>query len=149
MRANFFILCILAGLPACSMELPPFLGSNAPGGNTWELNPDPPPPPVAVTMRRVAVEPALHGVILRVDGLAPAQGYWGAALMSARSPEPGVLAYDFVARPPETVEVIGPVQTREVQAGLFLPNRHLTRVRALRVSGAGATETVPIPQRLE
>jgi hypothetical protein len=85
-------------------------------------------------------------VILRVSGLAPAQGYYGAALVRSRvAAEPGILAYEFIALPPDVTEVIGPQQTRELRAGLFFSNGELRGVRGFRVSGSGGSQILPVP----
>jgi hypothetical protein len=146
MRAKLLILCSISGLAACSLEIPAFLGREGGGGTTFQLGSEPLPDPVPLAVREAHVEPALHGVILRVSGLAPAQGYYGAALGRSRvAAEPGILAYEFIALPPDVTEVIGPQQTRELRAGLFFSNGELRGVRGFRVSGSGGSQILPVP----
>jgi hypothetical protein len=148
MRAKLLILCSILGLAACSFEIPSFLGREGGGGTTYELGSEPLPDPVPLAVREAHVEPALHGVILRVSGLAPAQGYFGATLLRSRvAAEPGILAYEFVALPPDVAEIIGPPATRELRAGLFFSYGELRGVRGFRVSGSDSSQILPVPAR--
>ena len=61
------------------------------------------PDPVPVPMRSATAERALHGVIVRVEGEAPTQGYYGAELRPLGDGAPdaaGVVSFRFVAMPP-------------------------------------------------
>ena len=54
-------------------------------------------------LRQATAEPALHGVILRVDGEAPTQGYYSARLRPIGGGAPdaaGILSFELVAVPP-------------------------------------------------
>jgi hypothetical protein len=133
-------------LAGCSMEVPPFLGREGSGAGTYSLDEEPLPEPVPVPLRRAEAERGLHGVIVRAEGIAPTQGYWGAELRPAAGPDAaGVLGFQLVAVPPPAPEAVGPERTRVLTAGVFLPNLALEDLSAVRVAGAAGVRTLPLP----
>ena len=100
---NGLLLLVGAGLLAgCSMELPGFVGREGQASGTYSLRREEAPPPRPVYLRQAAAERALHGVILRVAGEAPTQGYY-AAILRPIGPGPdaaGILSFELVAVPP-------------------------------------------------
>ena len=147
MRNGLLLLTGAWLVAGCSMEIPDFVGRE--GGNGFyrsggEELPDPAP----VAMRSAVAERSLTGVIVRVEGEAPAQGYWGAALEPVGGGAPdasGVVSFRFVAIPPLSVEAAGPARTRRLSAAIYVPNLALKTTRAVRVAGLGAAQTLPLP----
>ena len=143
-------LLLLAGsllLAGCGGGMPGFLGREG-GDGTYRIGGEVLPEPVPVAMREATAERALHGVIVRVEGEAPTQGYWGAALVPVGGGTPdaaGVVSFRFVAIPPAGAEAVGPARTRQLSAGLFIPNLSLRQTRAVRIAGLNAAETLPLP----
>jgi hypothetical protein len=127
--------------------MPDFLGREG-GDGYYSVRGEEPPQPVPVAMRSATAERALTGVIVRVEGEAPTQGYWGAALRPLGDGAPdaaGVVSFRLTAIPPAEVEAVGPARTRELSAAVFVPNRALRQTRAVRVAGLNAAETLPLP----
>jgi hypothetical protein len=145
---NALLLLASAGLAAgCSMEIPGFVGREGGGGGFYNVRDEPPPPPRAVALRQAQAERALHGVILRVVGEAPTQGYYSATLRPLGGAAPdaaGILSFELVATPPAEPQAVGPARTRVLSAGLFMPNQALRDLRGFRVAGAGGAQTVPL-----
>lgn len=146
MRNGLLLLAGACLLAACSMDIPNFVGRE--GDGTYQVGGAEVPDPVTVPMELATAERGLNGVIVRVEGAAPTQGYWGAALVPVGSGEPdaaGAVSFRFVAVPPAGVEAVGPPRTRQLSAGVFVPNRALKTTRAVRISALGKTETLPLP----
>ncbi len=147
MRDRLLILAGLALLAGCSMELPGFLGREESGSGSYQLNDDEPAPdPVPLPLRSAEAERALHGVILRVQGVAPTQGFYAAQLLpAAAGPDAaGIVGFELVAIPPSGPEAVGPERTRVLDAAVFLPNLALRDLRGVRVAGAGNVRTLPL-----
>jgi hypothetical protein len=146
-RNGLVLLAGLALLAGCSFEMPSFLGREGGGDSFYQLRGEPPPPPRGVPIRQAALERGLHGVILRVAGEAPTQGYWGAQLRPLNDGAPdaaGVLSFELLAIPPASPQAVGAQRTRVVTAAVFVPNKALEDLRGFRVAGAGAVETLPL-----
>jgi hypothetical protein len=146
MRNGLLLLAGL-GLCACSMEIPSFLGREGTGEGFYSVRGQPPPEPVQVPLRHATLERALHGVIIRVDGEAPTQGYYAPALvpLGAGAPDAaGILSFELLAVPPTGPEAVGPARTRHVTAAVFIPTLALKNLRAFRVSGSGTVHTLPL-----
>lgn len=149
MRKIVHILLTGFLVAGCSWQLPGFLGRTGGGSDTYTLGGGPTlPDPQPLALRSVRAEPALRGVILRADGVAPTQGYYAATVTSVGGGEPdasGIMSFELTAIPPETPQAIGPENTRELSAAIFLPTRVAEDVRGFRVSGAGRVQTVAMP----
>jgi hypothetical protein len=143
-------LLLLAGfglLAACSMEMPSFLGREGGGQGFYNVRGEPPPEPRAVPLREATLEPALHGMIIRVDGVAPTQGYYSAALVPLRDGSPdaaGLISFAFMAVPPSTPQAVGPARSRQLTAAVFIPTLALKDLRGFRVAGVGSAHTLPL-----
>ena len=147
MRNGLLLLASAWLLGACGGGMPDFLGREG-GDGYYRVGGEAPPEPVPVAMRVATAERALHGVIVRVEGEAPTQGYWGAELRPVGDGAPGaagVLSFRLVAVPPASVEAVGPGRTRQLSAAVFVPNLALRQTRAVRVAGLNAAETLPLP----
>ena len=147
MRNGFLILAGLLVLGGCSYEIPQFLGREGTGQSLYTIRPEPLPDPVPVPLRSAELERALHGVILRVEGVAPRQGYFNAELLPLGGGAPdsaGVVGFGLVAVPPPVPGAVGPERTRLLTAAVFVPNRALKDLRGFRVAGSGATRTLPL-----
>jgi hypothetical protein len=149
MRTGLTTLAGLVALGGCAFEMPDFLGREGAGASsTYELGgADPLPDPVPVPLRSAELERALHGVILRVEGVAPRQGYYGAELLPLGGGAPdaaGVVSYQLLAVPPEAPGAIGPERTRLLSAAVFVPNRALRDLRGFRVAGTGTGQTLAL-----
>ena len=88
-------LLLLAAAARCGRLLrgdADFLGREGGGDGFYSVRGEPPPEPRSVPLRQAAAEPALHGVILRVAGEAPTQGFYppsSARSAAARPTPPG------------------------------------------------------------
>ncbi len=138
------IFVVLAG---CGGGVPDFLGRDPSGGGSYSLRPPPPAALVPVPMRLARAEPGLRGQIVRVEVVAPTQGYYGAELAAQGGGLPdanGVLHFELVARPPSTPQAVGPERTRELHAAVFVPDRALRNMRAVRITGSNTTQTLSL-----
>ncbi len=98
-----------------------------------------------MALREAAAERALFGVIVRVDGEAPSQGYYGAQLRPLAGSTADTLNFELVAVPPAGAEAVGSARSRELSAAVFVPNLMLKKLRTVRVSGGGAVRTLSLP----
>lgn len=106
------------------------------------------PDAVPVPMRQADVERGLGGVILRVTGVAPTQGWFNAALLPDEQPDAaGVLTVRLLAVPPLEPMPVGPERTRLLMVGAFLQELELRNIRAFRVVSAQNVVTLPLPPR--
>lgn len=136
-------------LAACSYELPGFLGRTGSGEATYQVRGTPLPDPEPIALRAIRVEPALRGVILRAEGVAPTQGFHSAAFAAVGGGEPdeaGIMEFRLTAIPPAEATVVGPERTRELTAAFFLPESRTRNVRAFRVAGVREVRTLQLPQ---
>jgi hypothetical protein len=143
---TLFVLSFV-GLAACAVPVPDFLGREGSGSGSYSIRPEPLPDPVPIPMRLARVEPGLRGQIVRVEAVAPTQGYFSATLapMNGGVPdENGVMAYTLIARPPIGPQGIGPERTREMNAAIFVPNRALRNMSAVRITGSNTTQTLQL-----
>jgi hypothetical protein len=147
MRNGLWLLagaCLLAG---CGGGVPDFLGREG-GSGYYRVGGEELPDPVPVALRSAVAERSLTGVIVRVEGEAPTQGYWGAALepVGAGAPDAsGAVSFRFVAVPPASAEAGGPARTRRLSAAVHVPNLALKTTRAVRIAGIGTAQTLPLP----
>ncbi len=149
MRRYLVFSPLLLVLGACSgFETPEFLGREGDGSPTYVIGGEELPLPLAMTPRDVTFETALNGALLRVEGVAPTQGYHSAQLLVANNGEPdaaGMIRLEFVAVPPQDQQAIGPEATRQLRAAYFVPARSFRRVRGVEVAGAGTLRTLTLP----
>ena len=134
LRTPASLLACLGALAGCGVQMPGSLGLGGERGAaavTREAVVEEPILPV----RRAQVEPALRGVILRVETVAPTQGWHEPALAPASSGDPGVRAFTFGAAAPEGAQAIGPERTRVLVAAVYLSRPELRGIRALAVNG--------------
>jgi len=127
--------------------VPDFLGREGSGGGSYSLRPPPQADPVPVPMRTARAERGLGGYIVRAEAVAPTQGYYAAELAPLGGGVPdanGVLRYQLVARPPSGPQAVGPDRTRELRAGLFVPNRALRDMRAVHIAGSNTAQTLSL-----
>jgi hypothetical protein len=149
MRRLFLIFLAGTALAGCSMQMPGFLGRGGTGSGTYTLGGEERPDPQPVALRAARVEPALRGIIVRADGVAPTQGYHSAEFVALGGAEPdasGIMSFELTAIPPETPQAIGPANTRGLSAAFFLPSRLARDVRGFRISGAGQVQTLTVPR---
>lgn len=102
--------------------------------------------PIA-TLREAVVERAYGGVILRVTGVAPTQGFHGATLRPENGGLPdaaGILTVALVAVPPSTPEAVGPERARLLLTAAFLQERELRDIRGFRVVAGQNVVTLPL-----
>jgi hypothetical protein len=147
MRNGLVLLAGLWLLAGCGGGMPGFLGREGGTDGVYDLRGEPLPEPRSLFLRQAAAEPALHGVILRVVGEAPTQGWWGAELrpLAGGSPDAaGIVSFELVAIPPQTTEAVGPARTRQLSAAVFFPTLALEDLRGFRVAGGGAVQTLPL-----
>jgi hypothetical protein len=147
MGNRLLLLAAALMLAGCGGGMPDFLGREG-GTGYYRIGGEVLPQPVPVAMTDATVERGLYGVLIRVTGEAPAQGYWSTLLEPLGTGEPdaaGVVSFRLMAVPPAAVGAVGPARTRQLSAGLFIPNRALRETRAVRVAGLGAPQTLPLP----
>ena len=148
MRNGFILLAAAALAAGCSMEIPDFVGREGGSDGYYRLRgEEPPPEPRTVALRQTEAERALHGIILRVVGEAPTQGYYSAFLRPLGGGAPdaaGILSIELVATPPAAPQTVGPARTRVLSAGIFMPTQSLKDLRGFRVAGAGTVHTVTL-----
>jgi hypothetical protein len=147
MRNGLMLLAGVALLAGCSVEIPSFMGREGGGQGFYNVRGEPPPEPVRLALREATLERALHGVIIRVDGEAPTQGYFSAALVPLNNGVPdeaGIVTFEFMAVPPSTTQAIGPARSRQITAAVFLPTLALKNIRGFRLAGAGTAQTLPL-----
>ncbi|MER2507670.1 hypothetical protein [Amaricoccus sp.] len=142
---------LLAGLllAGCSVGIPGFLGreGNA-NANYGATSADETPDPVPLPLRLAVAERAASGVILRVEGVSPTQGFYEAALLPLNDGKPdaaGIVSLELVAIPPATPGAIGPERTRALSAAAFYPNRLMKPITGFRVRGGQNVITVTAP----
>lgn len=146
MRNGLLLLAGLGVLAGCSIEMPSFVGREG-GSGMYDVGGEQRPPARSVPLRDAALERALHGMILRVVGETPTQGFYSAQLRPLGGGTPdaaGILSFELVATPPVAPGAVGPARTRVVSAAVFVPNRALRELRGFRVAGAGSVQTLPI-----
>jgi hypothetical protein len=127
--------------------VPDFLGRGGSGGGSYSIRPEPQADPVLVPMRTARAERGLGGFIVRAEAVAPTQGYYAAELAAVGGGVPdanGVLRYELVARPPNSPQAVGPDRTRELRAGIFVPNRALREMRAVHITGSNTAQTLSL-----
>lgn len=147
MRNGFLALAGLILLAGCSMQIPGFLGREGNGSTTYSRKAQALPEAVEVPLKSAVVEPALYGVILRAESVAPTQGYYKAVLgpMNGGVPDAaGIVGIELTAFPPSGAQAIGPERTRTLRSALFFPTLALKDVKGFRVKGGPTVLTVPL-----
>ena len=150
MGKGLTLLATAGFVAGCGGGVPNFVGREGNAGNSfYSIRGKPAPDPVAVPMRSATTEPALYGMIVRVEGLAPTWGYHTASLrpLSDGPDAAGIMSFQFMAIPPSETEPAGAPQTREISAAIFVPDISLKKLRGVRVTGVGQqVQTLPIRQ---
>lgn len=122
-------------------------GSGAQGVYSLSREPDALPEPVPMALAALTAEPALNGTIIRVESVAPTQGYHTARLIAQASGEPddtGTVGFVLTAIPPEGAEATGPARTRTLRAAVFIPNRAKRQVKSVRILDATGVRTIAL-----
>ena len=97
------------------------------------------PRPLVAEITQLVIERTPGGAIVRVTGLPPTQGWYGADLVSVTpegAPIDGVLSYSLRAVPPEAPTRVSTRQSRELTAARFISDTILSGVRVIQVTGA-------------
>ena len=97
------------------------------------------PRPLVAEITQLVIERTPGGAIVRVTGLPPTQGWYGADLVALNpddKPINGVLSYSLRAEPPETQTRVSTRQSRELTAAVFVSDITLSGVRVIQVTGA-------------
>ncbi len=95
------------------------------------------PRPRIAQVTALVIEPTPTGAIVRATGLAPTQGWFGAALIpETDEPVNGEMVYVFRAVPPRDPQPVSTVQSRELTVGRTLSQQDLAVLRTVRVIGA-------------
>lgn len=106
------------------------------------------PDAVPVPAREATVERGYGGVILRVTGVGPTQGYYNATLAPQNDGTPdaaGLVTVDLVAVPPDAPEAVGPERTRLLMAAAFMSDLELREVSGFRLVTAQGAQTLRLP----
>lgn len=153
MRNGILLLAGAALLAGCGgggvggTEVPGFLGREGNAAAFYNPRGEPAPEVQAIPLGQAVTERGPYGVIVRVEGVAPSGGFWGAELSPlGEGPDAnGVLAFRFVAFPPDDPTYAGPAQTRTLTAGAFVPNITARKVRSVRIESASGVQTLAMP----
>ncbi|NNE89645.1 MAG: hypothetical protein HKN27_16375 [Silicimonas sp.] len=97
------------------------------------------PRPLVAEITQLVIERTPGGAIVRVTGLPPTQGWYGAALVNVspnREALNGVMSYSMRALPPDVPTRVSTRQSRELTAAVFLSDIQLAGVRVIQVTGA-------------
>lgn len=152
MHRHLVLLTLTLGVAGCGgggFEVPDFVGRDGSGEAVYVIGGEDSPLPVAVTPRSVTLEPALHGALVRVEAVAPTQGYHSPQLLVANNGRPdaaGLLRLEFVAVPPLAAADVGPERTRQLRAAHFVPVRAFRNVNGVQIAGAGTLQTLTLPK---
>ncbi len=95
--------------------------------------------PLVAEITSLVIERTPGGAIVRATALPTSQGWFAPELVSLDpygDPVEGVLSYSFRAVPPRGPRRVSSEQSRELSAGVFIPNLVLQRVRVIQVTGA-------------
>lgn len=94
--------------------------------------------PLVSGVQNLILEPVPGGVILRVDGVVPTQGYFGGELVALADEQPidGAIVYLLRVSAPEVAQPIGSEANRTIRVGRFIPDRSLILVRSIVVRSA-------------
>ncbi len=100
--------------------------------------------PLVAQVTQLAVEPAQGGAIVRAVGLPATQGWWDAELRpdGELAPVDGELLLRFVVAAPRGATPAGPPRSRELSAGVFVPNSTLATTRRITVVGAEGARSI-------
>ncbi|MEM9429619.1 MAG: hypothetical protein AAGA32_08995 [Pseudomonadota bacterium] len=112
--------------------------------NNTPVEPDPVPDPAPEVSRRallpsfdeVVPEPALRGLILRVEATAPTLGYGRAALLPVGDGRPdadGIVTYQLRALAPPAPGTVGPASARRLIAATFVSDARLDDIQGFRI----------------
>lgn len=97
------------------------------------------PRPLVAEITQLVVERTPGGAIVRVTGLPPTQGWYGAALVNA-NPDgeafDGVMSYSLRALPPKSPTRVSTRQSRELTTAVFISDSRLAGVRVIQVTGS-------------
>lgn len=153
MRNGILLLAGAALLAGCGgggmggMEVPGFLGREGNAAGFYNPRGEPAPDAQAIPLGQAVAERAPYGVIVRVAGVAPAGGFWGAELspLGDGPDASGVLAFRFVAFPPAEPTFTGAAQTRTLTAGAFIPTITARKVKSVRIESASGVQTLAMP----
>lgn len=149
MRNGTFLLLGAAILAGCGGGgVPGFLGREGNAQSQFTFGEDAAQPDqVPMPIGDAVAERALGGAIVRVSGVADAQGYWGAELRPVGfGPDAnGVLAFDFIAYPPEEPGYTGVARTRVITAGAFVPTITARKATSVRIVGSTGTRSLTLP----
>jgi len=129
------------------MEMPGFLGREGNAQGFYNTRGEELPDPVSLPIDHATAERALYGAIVRVSGVAPSAGYWGAELrpLSDGPDANGVLAFEFMAIPPAGAEFTGAPRTRIISAAVFVPTITARKVKSVRIGGTGGVQSLTLP----
>lgn len=148
MRNGLFLLLGAAVLAGCSGGgVPGFLGREGNAQSQFTFRDEEPTDQILMPFEDVVAERALGGAIVRVSGVADAQGYWGAELRPIGfGPDAnGVLGFEFVAFPPEEPGHTGAPRTRVISAATFVPTITARKVSSVRIGGSTGIRSLTLP----
>ena len=93
--------------------------------------------PLIAQVTEVQLDKTLGGAILRVVGIAPTQGFFGAELVPlfAERPVNGELVYFFRVEAPEQPMPQGAPRSRQISVARFIPDGVLSSARQVVVRG--------------
>lgn len=96
-------------------------------------------------LRFAAAEPGRQGVILRVEGIAPTQGFHSGELRPVGRSADGIETVELRAVAPLGNQAIGAERTRLLAVGRFYSNRDMDTIRGFRIVTDGAVVPATLP----
>jgi hypothetical protein len=146
MRKGLFVAAGLVLLAGCEVQGPDFLtGEGGLLGPATIVQGETVP---VTSIRTATIERSFRGVIVRVEAVAPTQGFHDAVLVArdgGAADAAGIVTLELIARAPLEPAAVGQERTRLLVTGLFVPNDQLRNLRGFRVvTGQGAV-TLPLP----
>ena len=95
--------------------------------------------PLVAEITQLVIERTPGGAIVRVSGLPPTQGWYGADLVPVTrdgAPVDGVLSFSLRAQAPDGPTRVSTRQSRELTAAVFISDTRLSGIRVIQVTGA-------------
>ena len=93
------------------------------------------PRPLVDRIAALSVEPVPGGAVIRVVGLPPRQGWYGAELVPVPRGDDDVLAFQLRALPPDEPTRVSTPRSRQLVVARNVTDQELQGVRRIRVDG--------------
>lgn len=100
--------------------------------------------PLVEQITALSIERTSSGALVRVEGVAPSQGWWDPALVAENNGRPvdGVLTYRFVAAAPRTPQPAGNARVRTLTAAAPVSEIILEQTARIVVAGESNSRSI-------